>query len=139
MPTSAAAKAGEFAAVFAAFKRMLAPHEKGRRAVEPSPDYYYIETIEPINRGKPLYLAGVKRGKAYVSYYLMPLYGSPVLLKTISPDLKRRMQGKACFNFQTVDENLFAELAALTNRVIPKLIECVSKAPALPKKRPTHQ
>lgn len=32
----------------------------------------------------------------------------------ISPDLKKRMQGKSCFNFASPDEALFNELAALT-------------------------
>ena len=34
----------------------------------------------------------------------------------MSPALKQRMQGKACFNFTSVDEALFTELAALTER-----------------------
>lgn len=33
-----------------------------------------------------------------------------------SPELKRRMQGKACFNFKAVDPALFKELAALTKK-----------------------
>ena len=32
----------------------------------------------------------------------------------MSPDLRRRMHGKGCFNFTRVDEPLFAELADLT-------------------------
>ncbi len=47
-------------------------------------------------------------------YYLMPVYVEPSLLDSVSPELKRRMQGKSCFNFTTVDEGLFAELEALT-------------------------
>jgi hypothetical protein len=60
------------------------------------------------------YVAGTRIGKSYVSYYLMPVYGMPELLDGLSPELRRRMQGKACFNFTRVDEALFAELAALT-------------------------
>jgi hypothetical protein len=37
----------------------------------------------------------------------------------MSPALKKRMQGKACFNFTAVDEALFKELAALTRRSRP--------------------
>lgn len=40
----------------------------------------------------------------------------PKLVKGLSPELKRRMQGKACFNFTSVDEGLFQQLAALTER-----------------------
>jgi hypothetical protein len=32
----------------------------------------------------------------------------------MSPELKKRMQGKSCFNFKEVDEKLFRELGNLT-------------------------
>jgi hypothetical protein len=60
------------------------------------------------------YVAGIRVGKSYVSFYLMPVYGLPELVDGISPELKRRMQGKACFNFTRIDEALFSELASLT-------------------------
>jgi hypothetical protein len=70
--------------------------------------------------GKPWgYVAGTRLGKGYVSYYLMPVYASPELAATLSPELRKRMQGKACFNFRTVDERLFAELEALTATSLP--------------------
>jgi hypothetical protein len=69
--------------------------------------------------GKPWgYVAGTRVGKSYVSYYLMPIYVSPELAATISPELAKRRQGKACFNFSKVDEPLFAELDDLTGRWI---------------------
>jgi hypothetical protein len=34
----------------------------------------------------------------------------------MSPALRRRMQGKSCFNFRQVDPDLRAELAALVRR-----------------------
>jgi hypothetical protein len=44
----------------------------------------------------------------------MSVYTCPDLLHTMSPGLKKRMQGKACFNFNTVDQELLGELARLT-------------------------
>lgn len=44
----------------------------------------------------------------------MPVYVEPSLLVDVSPVLRRRMQGKWCFNFTTVDEALFGELETLT-------------------------
>jgi hypothetical protein len=35
-------------------------------------------------------------------------------LTALSPDLKKRMQGKSCFNFKKIDKVLLGELAALT-------------------------
>ena len=65
--------------------------------------------------GKPWgYVAGTRVGKGYVSYYLMPIYVSPDLAATISAELAKRRQGKACFNFTKIDEPLFAELEAFT-------------------------
>jgi hypothetical protein len=70
--------------------------------------------------GKPYgYVAGTRLGKRYVSYYLMPVYASPELAGSVSPALRKRMQGKACFNFTSIDEGLLAELAEITARGIP--------------------
>jgi len=46
----------------------------------------------------------------------MPVYGDPRLLVDMSPELRRRMQGKSCFNFTRVDEGLLTELTDLTRR-----------------------
>lgn len=56
----------------------------------------------------------MKIGAGKVALHLMPLYSQPELLDRISPALKKRMQGKSCFNFTKMDETLLAELAALT-------------------------
>ena len=53
-------------------------------------------------------------GKNYVSFYLMSVYTSPGDSQGMSPELKKRMQGKSCFNFKVIDEKLFSELAGLT-------------------------
>jgi hypothetical protein len=44
----------------------------------------------------------------------MPVYIKPELLDSVSPELKKRMQGKSCFNFNSLEPQLFSELAALT-------------------------
>jgi len=50
-----------------------------------------------------------------VSFHLMPLYMNPMLTQTISPALKKRMQGKTCFNFKTRPEpEALSELTRLT-------------------------
>lgn len=68
---------------------------------------------------KPVMPVGyIEIGKAYVSYHLMGVYGNPKLLEGISKDLKARMQGKSCFNFKKVDENIFKELDQLTAKTI---------------------
>ena len=60
--------------------------------------------------------AGVRKGKRYVSYHLFSVYLEPGQLDGISPELRRRMQGKTCFNFTQVDDALFDELDAADRR-----------------------
>ncbi len=56
-----------------------------------------------VHKGKPLYAAGVRINKNYVSFHFVPLYMYPDLGARMSPALKRHRQGKACFNFKEVD------------------------------------
>ena len=87
-------------------------------------------TVEiPGLEGKPWgYVAGVRPGKSYVSFYLMSVYSSPELMASMSPELRRRMQGKACFNFTKIDEPLFAELTNLTEAGLDPFIEQARRA-----------
>jgi len=69
----------------------------------------------PHHKGQPMFFGSVKRGKAYVSFHLMPLYMNAGLSGRVSPQLRKRMQGKTCFNFKSDPEpELLAELSELT-------------------------
>jgi hypothetical protein len=61
-----------------------------------------------------MWFGTVRSGKAYVSFHLMALYFNPPMNALVSPALKKRMQGKTCFNFKKEDKELFAELKSLT-------------------------
>ncbi len=62
-----------------------------------------------------MWFGEVRLGKAYASYHLMPLYMNDKLTSMISPELKKRMQGKTCFNFKTVPEpEILLDLERLT-------------------------
>ena len=78
------------------------------------PSGYVLDMAPEGQRDPSTWFAGTRLGARYVSFYLMPVYVEPSLLDGISPELRRRMQGKSCFNFGKVDEPLLAELAALT-------------------------
>jgi len=87
----------------------------GRLAIQVDrPGEYYLETKTAIRKGQRLQFGGVKIGKAYVSFHLMPIYMNPKLQASISPELKKRMQGKSCFNFASVEPGHIAELKKLT-------------------------
>ena len=105
-------------AVHERLKSILAPYRGDLSVTREGPGGMALEV--PGLEGKPWgYVAGTRMGKRYVSFYLMPVYASGGLAESISPALKKRMQGKSCFNFTTVDERLFAELADLAERGIP--------------------
>lgn len=70
----------------------------------------------PRSNGREVWFGAARIGKRYVSYHLMPVYACPDLLEGMSPALRKRMQGKSCFNFTHVDDTLFQELAELTER-----------------------
>jgi hypothetical protein len=68
----------------------------------------------PQHKGHPLDFGSLRVGKFYVSLHLMPLYMCPELNQSLSPELRKRMQGKTCFNFKgDPDPALIAELKRL--------------------------
>jgi hypothetical protein len=100
---------------FAALRQVLAAHSKRLTVIVDKPGDYQVGSPTMKDRiGRPLFVAAVQTRKNYVSYHLMPVYMRPDLLKTLSPRLTKRMQGKACFNFITVDPDEAKELSALT-------------------------
>ena len=100
-------------------REILAPYRQSLSVARDEPGGMTLEL--PGYEGQPWgFVAATRLGKRYVSYYLMAVYGQPDLLDGMSPELRRRMQGKSCFNFTKVDEDLFGELAALTGKSIAR-------------------
>jgi len=117
----------ELAPVHDRLKAILAPYRASLSVTRDGPDGLTLEAIGL--EGKPWgYVAGTRLGKRSVSFYLMSVYGCPDLLEALSPELRRRMQGKACFNFARIDEGLLAELEALTATAIARHPEVVDAA-----------
>lgn len=82
---------------------------------------YSVDTGRHRTDGYAYQFGGVRTGSRGVSYHLLPVYYWPDLLDDVSPALRRRMQGKSCFTFTTVDEELLDELDALTRRGVDRL------------------
>ena len=125
--------------VFDRLKAIFAPYEKRLEVAHDTNNNYMLNTRYIMRNKQPLCFGGVRLGKNYVSYYLMSVYASPELMKTMSPELKKRMQGKSCFNFKEVDDKLFKELAQLTKAGAQrfsdeKFIESLRKAQAAAKR-----
>jgi hypothetical protein len=108
------AKSTDFDSTFAELKEIFGPYQARLNVTVDTADNYGLETDHVMKNKHRLYFGGVRRGKSYVSFYLMPAYACPEITEKISPELKKRMQGKSCFNFTTPDEKLFDELRKLT-------------------------
>ena len=112
--------------VYRRLKSILEPFGRRLYVTDERPTSFGIDVAPEGERNPTTWFGGVRLGKRYVSYYLMPVYVDPTLAETISPELKRRMQGKSCFNFAKVDEGLFDELDSLTSAAYERTARDVS-------------
>ena len=110
----------DFPPVFEQLKSILKPYAETLNLKADTTDAYYLDGPYSEKWKKQLFFGSAQIKKNYVSFYLMPVYMYPDLLKDISPELKKRMQGKSCFNFKKVESNLFEELAVLTRKSVEK-------------------
>jgi len=106
----------DFQSVFAGLRPLLAKHEKKLVVQDDTPEHYYLNTSKQDDKGRPIFFGAVTISKRYVSYHLMPVYVYPDLLEDIPPDLRKRMQGKSCFNFTSLEPGLVKALDDLTKR-----------------------
>ena len=109
-------KKSDFQSTFDELKKIFQTYQERLIVASDTQTYYSLETPYVMKNKHRLFFGGVKMGKAYVSFHLMPVYASAELRDKISPELKKRMQGKSCFNFSAPDPKLFKELASLTKQ-----------------------
>ena len=110
----------EFSVVFQHLKNILQPYAARLTVTTDSPNVYYLDRPYSEKYKKVLFFASAQIKKNYVSFYLMPVYMFPDLLRDVSPELKKHMQGKSCFNFKKVEPALFKELEELTKRSVER-------------------
>jgi hypothetical protein len=104
----------DFPLVFEQLKSILKPYTKNLTITADTSAAYSLEGTYSEKYKRVLFFGSVQIKKNYVSFYLMPVYMFPELLKEMSPELKKHMQGKSCFNFKKVEPDLFKELKQLT-------------------------
>jgi len=104
----------EYLAVYSALRQLLKPYEDDLAVKTDKPGQCYLETRSAGHSGRRLFFAAAKIKKKYVSYYLPVLYMFPELSSTISPGLRKRMQGQSCFNFTELDREILQELEKMT-------------------------
>ncbi len=106
----------QFPLVFQRLKGLLHPYAPAMVVVTDTAEVYYLNTHALDRHRREVFFAATQIKKTYVSYYLMPVYMFPELVADLSPRLRKRMQGKSCFNFTSVEDDLLAELGQLTQQ-----------------------
>jgi hypothetical protein len=99
---------------FVALREIMLPFAKSLQRVADTDSHLYLNTQHLQENKKPLFFGAVQLKKGGVSYHLMPLYTHPQLLSSVSPELKKKMQGKSCFTLTRTDDALLKDLAELT-------------------------
>jgi hypothetical protein len=113
-PANAAFPQTQHHLVYSALREILKTYQDDLAVKTDKPGHFWVETRSPRFNGRPLFFAAAKIKKKYVSYYLPALYMFPELSNSISPALRKTMQGQSCFNFTAVDSECLQELEKLT-------------------------
>jgi hypothetical protein len=109
--------------VFTQLKSILEQYEPSLTVLHNKSDNYYLNTPPTETNKKPEFFDAVQIKKFYVAVHLMPIYYYPALLDRVSEELKNKMQGKSCFNFKDIDNDIFEELKSLAERCFEKYKE----------------
>jgi hypothetical protein len=104
-----------FPAIFEQLKQLLQPLAPPLVVEADEPQRYSLNAPPSAQHPQGLFFGAVRLGKSYVSDYLMPVYIYPDLLASMSDALRKRMQGKSCFNFTAPNTALVDELAQMTH------------------------
>ena len=117
----------DFPLIFDQLKSILKPYAKNLTITADTATGYSLDGPYSEKYKKAVFFGAAQIQKNYVSFYLMPVYIFPELLKGISPELKKHMQGKSCFNFKKAEPDLFKELKQLTRLSVEHMRQAKSK------------
>jgi len=96
---------------------IIEPYASTLAVVKKTPRALYLASkTSKTQSGSAVWFGGVEIMKNYVSFHLIPVYVDPALLAELSPALRKRMQGKSCFNFTSLDPVQASELVSLTQK-----------------------
>ncbi|MDQ4123301.1 MAG: hypothetical protein M3209_17845 [Acidobacteriota bacterium] len=104
----------DFEETFERLRVIFKPLENDLAVKTNEPGKYHHVSKKLSEKKQAIWFGGVEVKKNYVSFHLIPIYVFPELLSGISPELKKRLTGKSCFNFKEPDEAVFADLENLT-------------------------
>ena len=113
----------EYEKIFILLKNILSKYSKKMNVREDNSKSYVLVGPYSEKFKRDLWFGAVLIKKNYVSYHLVPIYMYKNLSKEIPQSLKKRMQGKSCFNFNKIDERLFKQLELLTDKAFDMFIK----------------
>lgn len=102
--------------LFASLRDLLLPYSASLQIVHDEEHHFYANCQQLDAKGKAQFFGAVKVSGRKHAFHFMPIYNFPELLADISPELKKRMQGKSCFNFEKAEPALLDELKRLVER-----------------------
>lgn len=105
-----------FSQTFLKLKKILKKYEPKLTVTVSDKTNYSLDAGYSGKYKRNIFFGAVNIKKNYVSFHLMPVYVFPDLLKNISPELRKRMQGKSCFNFKNITASELNELEILTSQ-----------------------
>lgn len=105
-----------FAGTFEDLKALFEPYRSRLTVSVDTPHQFMLDGEYAPAIKRPMFFGGVRSGRTYVSFYLMPIYSHPELMGKLSDDLRRRLHGKSCFNFVRPEPELYEELRELVAR-----------------------
>ena len=98
--------------IFHQLRLLLAECVPPLRAKADSPTLYDVCGTKTVTVAKKtvegMYFASVAERKGATVLYFFPIYTHPKAFGGISADLKKCLEGKSCFHFQTLDPKLLA-------------------------------
>ena len=104
---------GSLSQVFEALAGILVPYARLLDS-EMHPNMGYCLKATTGRPAKEIYFGSVKLQQDHVSFHLFLLYAYPDLEGQLSPELRKRLEGKTCFRIERFDTSLFRELESLT-------------------------
>jgi hypothetical protein len=113
---SAGAVPPPITSTFDQLRDLLLPYRGSLQITHDEAGHFYANSGRVDGKGKPLFFGAVKSSGKKTLLHFMPIYDFPELLTETSPELKKHMQGKSCFNFTTLEPATIAELKSLVQR-----------------------
>ena len=113
----------DFEAIFQRLRSILQHYAPRMTVIDDQSGNYCLDTPYSEQYKKTVFFGAAKIKKNYVSFHLMPVYMATNLLEGMSPELRKRMQGKSCFNFTKLDDGLIDELTTLTQKGFDRWVE----------------